>query len=66
MTTIVQHRELLTVLEVAERLRVSEKTVRRLIERGELPAIQSGGKGRAVRIDAHELAGWLYGPRDEA
>jgi hypothetical protein len=35
--------------------------VRRTIVRGELPAIQLGGPGTAVRIDTSELERWLYG-----
>jgi excisionase family DNA binding protein len=51
-----------TVHQAAERLAVSEKTVRREIAAGELPAMQLGGPGSALRIDAGELDRWLYGP----
>lgn len=64
MSTLDHRRELLTVHETAERLGVSEKTVRRKIEAGQLPAVQLGGRGSAVRIDERELAAWLYGPLD--
>ena len=47
MSTLVQRRELLTVHETVAFLAVSEKTVRRLIARGELPAVQLGA--RALR-----------------
>lgn len=57
----VQTRPLLTVAQAAERLSVNEKTVRRLIHSGRLPALKVGG---AVRIDGSELERWLYG--DEA
>lgn len=44
--------QLLTVTEVAETLSISEKTVRRLIDAGELPVIKLG---RLVRIDPRDL-----------
>lgn len=59
MSTAVQQRPLLTVEETAERLRVSERTVRRLIGRAELPALRVGGQ---LRVDSGELDAWLYGP----
>ena len=40
-------------------LSVTEKTVRRLIAAGRLPALQLGGKGTAVRVDPDELREWL-------
>lgn len=61
MSTVVQTRPLLTLEQVAERLNVSTRTVRRLIDRG-LPAVQLGGPGTSVRVDAAELAAWLYSP----
>ena len=48
--------ELLTVAEVAERLRVSTMTVYRLIKRDELPALRIG---RSYRIDQSDLAAYL-------
>lgn len=39
---------------------MSDVTVRRLIRRGELPAVQLGPKGAPVRIDSRELESWLY------
>jgi excisionase family DNA binding protein len=53
-------RHLLTVAETAERLRVSERTVRRLIDAGLLPAIQLRSRG-AVRVNPTELEEWLAG-----
>jgi excisionase family DNA binding protein len=41
-------RPLLTVREAAERLRVSDKTVRRMITKGEIPVIRVGP--RLIRI----------------
>jgi excisionase family DNA binding protein len=49
-------RPLLSVAQAAERLNVNEKTVRRLIHSGRLPALKVGA---AVRIDASTLDGWL-------
>jgi len=62
MSTAVHQRSLLTVAETAELMQVSEKTVRRLIARGELPAVQLGGPGSAIRVPRDELEAWLYGP----
>jgi excisionase family DNA binding protein len=57
MGTLVQERQFLTVRETAERLRLSEKTVRRLIAAEILPSVRvSPG---AIRIEAGELDGWL-------
>jgi excisionase family DNA binding protein len=48
---------LLTVAETADRLRVSEKTIRRMIDRGDLPALRVGAQ---IRIAEQELESWLY------
>ena len=53
-----RHPPLLTVHEVAERLRSGEHTIRRLIKNGELPALRVG---QQYRIDGDELERWLYG-----
>lgn len=42
---------LLDVADVAVRLKLSQKTIRRLIERGELPAIRIGRSVRIVEAD---------------
>ena len=47
---------LLTVQETAERLAVSVDTVRRLIARGELPALKVG---KQIRLDPLELEKWV-------
>jgi excisionase family DNA binding protein len=47
---------LLSVAEVAARLRVSRVTAYRLIWRGALPALRVGGQ---IRIDVRELEDWL-------
>jgi excisionase family DNA binding protein len=59
VTTAVQQWPLLTVEETAQRLRVSERTVRRLINRREFPALHVGAQ---LRVDSLELEQWLYGP----
>jgi excisionase family DNA binding protein len=59
MSTDVHEARLLSVRETAALLGVSEKTVRRLIAAGVLPALQLGGKGSSVRIPADELSEWL-------
>jgi excisionase family DNA binding protein len=62
MSAGVQESRLLTVRETAEKLAVSEKTVRRLIYAGILPAYRLGnGKGSHLRIDPAEVGAWLYG-----
>ena len=50
--------DLLTLAEAAEALRVSQATVRRLIERGELPAVRVG---RLWRISSNALEAYLGG-----
>jgi excisionase family DNA binding protein len=65
MTTVARERRLLTVREVATRLKVSESTVRRLINRDELPSLQLGRRRTAIRIDESEFEAWLYGERGE-
>ena len=60
MSTKTQTRPLLKVAEVAERLSISESTVRRLIETGELPAHRLGaGPQPPVRVDPAALEAWL-------
>ena len=46
--------EQLTVAQVAEILQTSEITIRRMIQRGELPAYRFG-KSRIIRIDNADL-----------
>lgn len=50
--------DLLTVAEVAEKLRVSTMTVYRLIQRDELPALRIG---RSYRIEQRDLDAYLSG-----
>jgi excisionase family DNA binding protein len=49
--------QLLTPRQVAERLNVDVKTVRRMIDRAEFPALKVGG---SVRIDPAELEHYIY------
>jgi excisionase family DNA binding protein len=56
---------LLTISEVADRLRVSERTIRRRISDGEIPAYQLGGNWKTVRIDEAELLKWLHSSPSE-
>ena len=58
MATLDPSRPLLTVEETAQRLHVSEKTVRRLIGAEVLPALRVSS--RLLRVDPDELDSWLY------
>ncbi len=61
MATEAQPRPLLTVSQVAERLSLSTKQVRRRISSGHLPALKLGPEPQAhLRVDADELDKWLY------
>lgn len=60
MTTNVLERRLLTLRETASALRCSERTVRRMIEDGRVPALRLGGPGTSLRVDESELARWLF------
>ena len=53
--------ELLTVNEVAERLKVNQQTVRNWIDRGELAAIRVGS--RRVRSRREDFEAYLAGSR---
>jgi excisionase family DNA binding protein len=64
MATIVEKPAWLTVKETARRLDLHEITVRRKIARGEIPALQLGGPGCAVRVLEDELASWLQEHRN--
>jgi len=51
-------RQLLTLDEVAERLRLSRRTVERMVAAEVLPALRVAP--RAVRVDSAELENWIY------
>jgi excisionase family DNA binding protein len=53
---------LLTIPEVAERLAVSERFVRRLLFDGRLPKVKVGG--RLVRIDERDLEAFIEAGRE--
>ena len=59
MATIVEKPAWLTVKETARRLDLHEITVRRKIRAGEIPALQLGGRGCALRVLEDELSSWL-------
>ena len=62
MPVIAQRLAWLTVKEAARRLGLHEVTVRRKIARGEIPALQLGGRGASIRILENELERWLFAP----
>jgi len=57
-----RHSQLITVEEVAKRLSVVPRTVRRLIDRRELPAHRIG---RTVRISEDDLERFIRGSRND-
>ena len=53
---------LLTLAEVADRLRVSTRTVKRILSRGELPSVRlTSGPGPTVRIREKDLNTYIEG-----
>ena len=50
-----QDDKLLSLQEVAQQTGMSEKTIRRWIKSGELPAIELGGRYRIARSDLQEF-----------
>jgi excisionase family DNA binding protein len=56
MTTAVQQRQFLTVLETALWLKVSPKTIYRAIERGDLNAVRAGAQ---IRLEVYQVEAWL-------
>jgi excisionase family DNA binding protein len=59
MATDVQAPRLLTVRDVAGRLQISEKSVRRRIGSSQLPAVQLGAPGMPLRINERDLDAYL-------
>lgn len=57
--------KLLTLREVADALQVSEKTVRRLVNRGDLAGFKVGDRGQ-VRIMQEDLDAYLQTQRVRA
>jgi excisionase family DNA binding protein len=66
MTNVAAPQELLTISETAELLRCSEESIRRKVRSGELPAVQLGPPGSAIRIPRAALEAWLYADPVEA
>jgi excisionase family DNA binding protein len=60
MPTQAEQRRLLTVKEVADEGRQHPHTIYRKIAAGEIPAVQLGGKGLAIRVDRRELESHLH------
>lgn len=56
---------LLTLREVADALQVSEKTVRRLVGRGDLVGFKVGDRGQ-VRVKEEDLEAYLEAQRIQA
>ncbi|RYZ76604.1 MAG: DNA-binding protein [Proteobacteria bacterium] len=56
MATLNDAPQLLTVPEIAERLRLTEEHTRRLLRSGQLPGVKIG---RGWRIEARVLAQWV-------
>lgn len=50
----------LSVREVPLRLGIHEQSVKRKISAGQIPALQLGGPGCALRVLEDELERWLY------
>ena len=59
MATVVRELNLLTVRETAELLRQSERSVRRKIHNGQIPAVRLGDHAAALRVRADRLEQWL-------
>jgi len=55
---------LLSIQEVAETMKVSEKTVRRLIKRGSIPAYKVGERGQ-LRVKEGDLERYVEAQRVE-
>lgn len=65
MTTLVPE-QLLTVEEIAERLRVHSETVRQWLRDGRLKGFRPGGKRAGWRVTEADLEGFLDERRREA
>jgi excisionase family DNA binding protein len=66
MAQVVREPQLLTVQEAAQLLRQSERSVRRKIHRGEIPALRLGEGTGPLRIPADALGAWLYRDPEDA
>jgi excisionase family DNA binding protein len=59
MSVYARQSPLLTLRETAAFLRQSERSIRRKVAAGDLPAIRLGGPGTPLRFDSRELESWL-------
>jgi excisionase family DNA binding protein len=57
-----RHMRLFTLQEVADTMRVSQRTVRRLIKRGDLAAYKVGDRGQ-LRVKERDIEGYLESQR---
>ena len=57
--------KLLTIREVADALQVSERTIRRLVNRGDLVGFKVGDRGQ-VRVKSEDLEAYLERQRVHA
>lgn len=60
MSADVHELNLLTVRETAALLKQSERSVRRKVHSGQIPAVRLGDESGPLRIPAGELRAWLY------
>ena len=57
-------RNVLTVPEVAEELRLSANTVKRLLRRGQLKGVRTGPYGGTWRVSQSAIEDFLRGPAE--
>ena len=57
---------LLTVPEVAERLRLSQETIRRMLRDRRLPGFRPGGDSAGWRVSEADLAAFIRSRRETA
>ena len=60
MSADVNDLNLLTVRETAALLKQSERSIRRKVHSGQIPALRLGDETGPLRIPADELKRWLY------
>jgi excisionase family DNA binding protein len=63
MATDATLRQYLTIAETADLLGIHPSTVYRRLEDGELPGVQLGPPGSAIRIPRAGLDAWLWSER---
>jgi excisionase family DNA binding protein len=65
MSTAAYQGDYLSIAAAARMLDVAPTTIRRRIESGDIPAVQLGGPGSAVRIPRAGLQAWLWSQPSE-